>query len=385
MKTIASVTVARSDYGIYRPVYRSIMQSPHLKLQVIAAGAHFSPLYGQTIRELERDGMPIAARVDLPMEAGSDTPAGITAHIGQSIAELGRVYDRLRPDVLLVLGDRIEMAAAVLAAQPFNIPVAHLHGGEVSLGAIDDVLRHAITQLSAIHFVSHEDHGRRVKQMGQDPSRIVVCGAPALDNLKQMTLQSRDQILQQYGLKLPDTFALVVFHPVTRQPGQAASQVAALLSAMKRTGLACVIGYPNADAENQAIIQQIEAFVQADPRSITFRNVGIETYFSLMSHAKVMVGNSSSGIIEAASLKLPVVNVGDRQKGRLHGINVFDTPCETQAIINAITQATSPQSLAAIASMTNPYGDGQASQRITAYLESLVIDDSLRMRPFRDL
>src|SRR5690606_23018684 len=154
------------------------------------------------------------------------------------------------------------------------------------------------TQLSAIHFVSHEDHGRRVKQMGQDPSRIVVCGAPALDNLKQMTLQSRDQILQQYGLKLPDTFALVVFHPVTRQPGQAASQVAALLSAMKRTGLACVIGYPNADAENQAIIQQIEAFVQADPRSITFRNVGIETYFSLMSHAKVMVGNSSSGIIE---------------------------------------------------------------------------------------
>jgi GDP/UDP-N,N'-diacetylbacillosamine 2-epimerase (hydrolysing) len=161
--------------------------------------------------------------------------------------------------------------------------------------------------------------------------------------------------------------------------------VAALLSAMKRTGLACVIGYPNADAENQAIIQQIEAFVQADPRSITFRNVGIETYFSLMSHAKVMVGNSSSGIIEAASLKLPVVNVGDRQKGRLHGINVFDTPCETQAIINAITQATSPQSLAAIASMTNPYGDGRASQRITAYLESLVIDDSLRMRPFRDL
>ncbi len=385
MKTIASVTVARSDYGIYRPVHRRLMQSSHLRLQVIAAGAHFSPRYGRTVGELERDGMPIAARVEIPEEADADTPAGITRHIGRSIAALGDVYANLKPDLLLVLGDRIEMAAAVLAAQPFNIPVAHLHGGEVSLGAIDDVLRHAITQLSAVHFVSHEDHARRVRQMGQDPHQVIVSGAPALDNLRHMTLQTREQIHAQHGLSLPEKFALVVFHPVTRQPGQASQQVGQLLAALRQAGLPCVIGYPNADAENHAIIQQIEAYVQADARSSVFRNVGIETYFSLMSHARVMVGNSSSGIIEAASLKLPVVNVGDRQKGRLHGVNVIDTPCQTQAIVRAIDTATSDALRAAVQTMTNPYGDGHASERIVKHLESLVIDDDLKMRPFRDL
>jgi UDP-hydrolysing UDP-N-acetyl-D-glucosamine 2-epimerase len=385
-RLIASVSVARSDYGIYRPVYRQIMRQPGLQLAVIAAGAHLSPRFGFTVREIEKDGFPIAAQVDmLQNDTLPDTAQGVTQSVGEGVTALGRVYETLRPDMLLLLGDRIEMMAAAVAALPFNIPMAHIHGGEVSLGAMDDALRHAITKLSCLHFVSHADHARRVMQMGCDPSSVVVSGAPSLDQLTTMKRLNRQQIQQACGLVLPERFAAVVFHPVTRQPGQATAQMATLLEAMAQASLPCVIGYPNADAGNQGLIDLIEATLRQQPNWRVYRNMGIETYLSMLSLAAVMVGNSSSGIIEAASLKLPVVNVGDRQKGRLHGVNVIDVPCERDAIIKAVQQAREPGFVRQVQAMTNPYGDGGAAERIVQTLKNVTLGPDLLMRPFHDL
>lgn len=385
-RVIASVTVGRSDYGIYRPIYRQIMQTPGLELKVIVTGAHLSPRYGSTINQIINDDMPIAAKVDMfEDQAAPDTPMAITQSISKGMAKLAKVYNDLKPDVLLILGDRLEMAAAVLAAVPFGIPVAHVHGGEVSLGAMDDALRHAITKMSCVHFVSHKDHARRVTQMGEDPAAVVVCGAPGLDNLHTMKLQTREDLQQHTGLKVAGDYAVVVFHPVTRQPGMAVRQMETLLTAMKHAALPCVISYPNADAGNHSLIALIEGAVKDDPNWQCYRNMDIESYFSLLSHAKLMVGNSSSGIIEAASLKLPVVNVGDRQKGRMHGGNVIDVPCDTQAILQAVVKTLDPAFRAQVEAMNNPYGDGHAAVKIAEHLSKMELGEGLLMRPFHDL
>src|SRR6267154_890765 len=255
MKTIGVVTVGRSDYGIYLPVLKLIKSQPDLSLRIFAAGMHLAPEFGCTARAIEEDGFEISDRVEiLP---SSDTPAAVSEAMGRGTIGFAQAYTRQRPDLLLVLGDRFEMHSAVVAALPLKIPVAHIHGGELSEGAIDDALRHSITKMSHLHFVATETYGNRVIQMGEEPWRVVISGAPALDNLKMIELPTRAQLAKDYGLREEESFLLVTYHPVTLEHEQTEEQMTALLEALGESDMAVVFTYPNTDTGNRAIIQLI--------------------------------------------------------------------------------------------------------------------------------
>jgi len=383
MKTIGVVTVGRSDYGIYLPVMKLIKSQPDLSLRIFAGGMHLAPEFGCTARAIEEDGFEISERVEiLP---SSDTPAAVSEAMGLGTIGFAQAYTRQRPDVLLVLGDRFEMHSAVVAALPLKIPVAHIHGGELSEGAIDDALRHSITKMSHLHFVATETYGNRVIQMGEEPWRVVISGAPALDNLKTIELPTRAQLAKDYDLWEEESFLLVTYHPVTLEHEQTEEQMTALLQALGESDMAVVFTYPNTDTGNRAIIQLIGEYVAGNSRARTFVNLGTQGYFSMMKHAAAMVGNSSSGIIEAASFRLPVVNIGNRQRGRLRAANVIDVGYSRSEIVAGIGQALAPDFRARLDDLVNPYGDGHAAERIVETLRAVELNDKLLLKYFHGI
>ena len=331
MRTIAVATVGRSDYGIYLPVLREIDSHPDLRLSVVAGGMHLSLECGMTVLGIEHDGFDVAERVDV--QAASDTPLAVAEAMGLGVAGFARAYARCRPDLLVVLGDRYEMHAAALAALPLRIPTAHIHGGELTEGAIDDALRHCITKLSHLHFVSTETYARRVVQLGEEAWRVFVTGAPSLDNLRTFEPLSRAEIEARVGMTLETAPLLVTYHPVTLEAaGAELWQMAELFAALRDSGRPMIFTLPNADAGGRAIAEMIGAFVEREPGARLVANAGTTLYFSLMSCAAAMVGNSSSGLIEAASFGLPVVNIGSRQSGRIRPANVIDVDYDRYAI-----------------------------------------------------
>jgi UDP-hydrolysing UDP-N-acetyl-D-glucosamine 2-epimerase len=298
--------------------------------------------------------------------------------------QFARSYERRRPDLLLVMGDRFEMHAAVSAAAPFGIPVAHIHGGESSEGATDELYRHSITKMSHLHFVSTERYRQRVIRMGEESWRVTVTGAPALDNLRDLKRRDAADVERVIGMPLTPPPLLVTFHPVTLEPGDTSRQIAELLGALDRVDAPLVFTYPNADAGHDLIIEAIRSFARRHPRSRFMANLGTRLYFSLMSHVAAMVGNSSSGIIEAASFRLPVVNIGSRQRGRFHDRNVVDVDCEGAAILKAVRRVMRPSFHADLSDLVNPYGDGSAAERIVKILKKTSLDRSLLQKKFFD-
>lgn len=383
MRTIGVATVGRSDYGIYRPILREIQSDPALKLQLIAGGMHLSAAHGLTIREIEEDGFPIQDRVET-LEA-SDAPADIATSMGRGVIGFSKVFARVSPDILLVLGDRFEMHSAALAALPFRIPVAHLHGGELTEGAIDNALRHSLTHLSHLHFVAAETYARRLRQMGEEPWRITVSGAPGLDALRLLKRLSREELSQRIGLALDPAPLLVTFHPVTLEWEQTERHITELLKALEASGRPVVFTAPNADTAYRVIFKHIAAYVRAHPNARLIENLGTQAYFSLMEMAAALVGNSSSGIIEAPSIGLPVVNVGNRQKGRVQASNILDVGCSYAEILSGIRQATTPAFREGLKGMSNPYGDGHAAPAIVRRLRETPLDERLLVKRFMDL
>ncbi len=383
MRRIGVVTVGRSDYGIFQPVLRAIAADPALELCLIVTGAHLSPGHGLTVREVERD-FSIAARVEMLL--ASDTPAGVTKSIGVGLLGFAQVYERLRPDILLVLGDRFETMAAALSALPFTIPVAHLHGGELSQGAMDDALRHAITKLSHLHFVATADYARRVIQLGEEPWRVTVSGAPGLDHLDTIELLPLADLNRRYDLGLARPPLLVTYHPVTLEYEQTETQVGELMAALEDAGLPVVFTAPNADPGSHIIQAAIAGYVQAHPEARLVENLGTVGYFSMMAAAAAMVGNSSSGIIEAASFRLPVVNIGTRQQGRTRGANVIDTGYSRAEILAGIRRATDPAFRESLRDLVNPYrGHRPAAAIIVERLKTVPLDAKLTRKRFYDL
>ena len=383
MRTIGVVTVARSDYGIYLPVLRKIQADPDLRLHLIVSGMHLSPEFGLTVRAIEADGFEVGERVEMLLS--SDSPEGIAKSIGLGVIGFAQAYARHCPDMLLVLGDRFEMAAAALAALSFKMPVAHIHGGEVTRGAIDDALRHSITKLSHLHFVATETYARRVAQLGEEPWRITVSGAPSLDNLHAIQLMTLDELEARYGLHLRPLPLLVTFHPATLEYERTEWQVGELLAALDDAGLPVVFTLPNADTGGRIIQRMITDYIQERPSSYHVDNLGTQGYFSLMAVAEAMVGNSSSGIIEAPSFGLPVVNIGTRQVGRVRGANIIDVGYERAAILEGIRQAVRPGFRESLRQMQNPYGCGRASDIIIERLKTVPLDDNLIVKQFYDL
>lgn len=383
MRQIGVVTVARSDYGIYLPVLRRIENDPDLGLCLIAGGMHLSPEFGLTIQQIERDGFEVRERVEMLLS--SDSPEGVAKSVGLGVIGFAQAYARLQPDILLVLGDRFEMFAAAAAALPFRIPIAHLHGGESTEGAIDEALRHSISKMSHVHFVSTETYRQRLIQMGEEPWRVMMTGAPGLDNFSSFRCLSAAELEREHGLDLSSPFLLVTYHSVTLEYEQTPYHLAELLAALDDVGMSVVFTFPNADTSGRQVIDAIQRFCETHPQARTVVNLGSEAYVSMMRQAAAMVGNSSSGVIEAASFELPVVNIGSRQRGRLHGANVIDVGNDRSDVCAAIRRAVSPAFRASLAGMTNPYGDGRASERIVSRLREVSIDDELLMKRFHEL
>jgi UDP-N-acetylglucosamine 2-epimerase (non-hydrolysing)/GDP/UDP-N,N'-diacetylbacillosamine 2-epimerase (hydrolysing) len=369
-RKICVVTASRAEYGLLYWVMKGIKDDPALKLQIVAAGMHLMPKYGSTYREIIKDGFKINARVDLKLN--SDSEEGIARSLGLGITGFGKAFKRLRPDLVVLLGDRYEMLAAAAAAMVSRIPLAHIHGGEATFGVYDDAIRHAITKMAYLHFVSHPVYAQRVIQMGEDPRRVFNFGAPGLDNLRNLRLLSRFELEKLLGIGLDERTALVTFHPETLKKGDARRQIKNLLAALDKSGLNMIFTVPNADAENRVIFREIDKFTKQNPsRTRVFKSLGRLKYLSLLKHIGLMVGNSSSGVIEAPSFKLPVVNVGNRQKGRLQAGNVINVSDRTGAILKGIRRALSPGFKKGLAAISNPFGDGRASARIVRKLKTV--------------
>jgi len=383
MKTIGVVTIARSDYSIYLPVLKAIQASATLQLHLYATGMHLSPEFGRTVDDIAKDGFEVAESFEMLLS--SDTPEGITKSMALGLAGFGQCFARFRPDLLLVLGDRFEMITAALAALPFNIPVGHIHGGEATEGSIDESLRHAMTKLSHVHFAATQAYANRIIQLGEDPARVFMTGAPALDNLETLDWADRKELETFLGMSLDPAPLLVTFHPLTLNYGRTEAHCRSLMEALAAQPLPVLFTYPNADTQGRGIIQAMDAFLQEHPESRAVKSLGARRYYSLLRHVPAMVGNSSSGIIESASFELPVVNIGDRQQGRIHGDNVLDVNPDAPAILAGINQALSPAFRNSLKGMSNPYRQGGASAKIVSILEGLPLSPSFVIKPFHDL
>lgn len=381
-RVICVVTVARSDFGIYKPILNAIQDSDGLELRLLVTGMHLSDRFGLTVKEIEGDGFPIAARVPMPVE--DDDAVGIAKAMGVGTIGCAHAYSAIAPDVIMVLGDRYEMLAATVAAVPFNIPIAHIHGGELTFGAIDDAMRHSITKLSHLHFATTQEYAARIAQLGEEDRRIVVSGAPSLDNLNTIPDILLEDLEAFIGVRLAGSVFLITFHPETRAEMPPEKQISALLHALNDSDATMVFTKPNADTGGLKIIDAIATFCAARDNAVLVDNLGTARYFAMMRRATAMIGNSSSGIIESASFSIPVVNIGDRQKGRLQARNVIDCPIDSDSIRTAIDHAVSPEFRQALAGLENPYGDGTAAGKIVSALQTAPLDQEFVAKTFVD-
>lgn len=382
MRTIGVVTVARSDFGLYRPILQAMKKTSGLRTQLIVGGMHLLPAFGRTIREIEAEGWPIRARV--PVEITSDHPTAGGRAIAQGVDGFARAYERLRPDLLLLLGDRFEMFAAAVAAIPLRIPMAHVHGGESTEGAMDEAFRHAITKMSHLHFPATAFYARRLLQMGEEPWRILAAGSPAIDNLRAVAPLDVSEFRHEFGVDLENPTLLVTFHPVTLQPDRLGAQAKELLAALDHTQLQILVTAPSADPGGRYLLDLFERHQRRNPKVHLVQHLGSRGYATALQHARAMVGNSSSGIIESATFRLPVVNVGDRQRGRVRPSNVIDAPPRRASIRAAIRRALSPRFQKTLRRLRNPYGDGRSAPRIVGRLRRTPINDRLILKRFHD-
>ena len=377
-RRIGVVTTSRADYShLYWPL-RELARHPDVELGLFTLGAHLSPEFGSAIREIESDGFPIKARIECLLS--SDTDTGMAKTIGIAILGLADALTAWRPDLLLLIADRYEMMAPASVALALRIPIAHIEGGEVSQGAIDDQVRNALTKLAHIHFTSTETARLRVIAMGEEPWRVTHAGAPSLAHLRRSTLLSRQALEAKLGLTLTPPTLLVAWHPVTILHDTNA-EADAFFAALAQAPGQLIFVYPNADAGSLALIERTKALASTMPHTHIFVNLDAVTYWSLLGQVDAIIGNSSSGIMEAASFALPTVNVGMRQQGRERARNVIDAPPETAAILAAITQALRPEFRKSLCGMVNPYGDGTAAATIARILATVPLDGLLIKQP----
>jgi len=377
-RTIAVITTSRADYShLYWPL-RELAAHPDVDLKLIVMGSHLSPEFGLSAQEIQKDGIAIAASVETLLS--SDTDIGMAKSIGLGVLSLADQLGRMRPDILLLIADRYEILAPASVALALRIPIAHIEGGEISEGAIDDAVRNAITKMSHVHFTSTEKARARVISMGEEPWRVHRAGAPSLDHLRRSKLRTRNELEMQLELDLSKPSMIVAYHPVTIAQ-DTTYEVSALFAALSERSEQILFCYPNADAGSRSLIEQTRRFLEARASGLIFVNLNAVVYWSLLASVELMVGNSSSGIMETASLALPTVNVGLRQYGRERARNVLDAEADKQSILEKIEEARCSRFKSSLEGMTNPYGDGHAAERIVEILTSVPLDaDLLRKR-----
>lgn len=372
-RKICVITGTRADYGLLRWVMQGIEDDRELTLQVLATGMHLCPEFGLTYQEIEADGFRIDRKVEILTD--SDTPIGIASSMGRSMIGFADALNALQPDLVLVLGDRFEIFSAVSAALIARIPVAHLHGGEVTEGAFDEALRHSITKMSHLHFVATEEYRQRVIQLGEQPSRVFLVGGLGVDSIKRLNLLSRADLESALQFKLGPKNLLITFHPVTLEPGTAAAQMSALLGSLgDLNDTKLIFTLPNADTGGRTLIKMVERFVAANPHARAYPSLGQLRYLSCVAQVDGVVGNSSSGLTEVPSFHKGTVNIGDRQRGRLQAASVIQCDPTRQGVTRAIDQLYTSEFQSTLGGICNPYGSGGASEKVVATIKSYPLE-----------
>ena len=364
MKKICVITATRAEYGLLKPLVKQLMRTPGLETQLVATGAHLVESLGNTWQEIEKDNIGIYKKI--PIQSQGDESYHATLTMANALVQFGKYFQEEKPDLLVVLGDRTELLAFCAAAVNEHIPIAHIHGGELTQGAVDDSIRHAVTKMSYLHFTSTEEYRKRVIQMGEEPGRVYHVGALGVENILNEELLSRELLEGAAGFPASQDYAVVTFHPVTLEPDTAISQVKELFAAMQaKPELFYLITKANADAGGRAINEFMERMSANSPNMKLVASLGMKRYLSAVKYARFVLGNSSSGIIEAPSLGVPTVNIGDRQKGRIMAGSVLCCEPEKKQILAAMEQAMHM----AGGRWENPYGDGGTSRKIVSVLK----------------
>jgi GDP/UDP-N,N'-diacetylbacillosamine 2-epimerase (hydrolysing) len=383
MRRVCIITGTRAEYGLLRSVIQGIKDDRELTLQVIATGMHLSPEFGLTYQAIEQDGFKIDRNVE--MLTSSDTAVGMAKSMGLGLIGFADALCELQPDLIVVLGDRFEILAAVTTALCARIPVLHLHGGELTEGALDDSMRHAITKMAHVHCVAAEEYRQRVIQLGEQPDRVHCVGGLGVDAIKQTSLFSRAELEASLDFKFKAKNLLITFHPATLEGVSAGNQMNELLAALDAlhdTGL--IFTHPNGDAGGRELIAILNDFVATHPSARAYSSLGQQRYLSCMAQCDGVVGNSSSGLLEAPTLKKGAINIGDRQRGRLQAANVINCRAQSGEIGVALKKLYSPAFQDSLALVANPYGDGGASARVVAIIKALKLD-RLTQKSFYDL
>ena len=378
-RKICIITGTRAEYGLLRWVMQGIKADPELTLQIIATGMHLSPEFGLTYREIEQDGFQIDRKVE--MLTSSDTPVGIAKSMGLGLIGFADALNDLHPDLIVVLGDRFEIFSAVSAALVARIPVAHLHGGEATEGLIDEAIRHSITKMSHLHFVAAEEYRQRVIQLGEQPDQVFLVGGLGADNISRLKLLDREALQQSLGFELGQKSLLVCFHPATLETNTAAQQMAELLAALEELrNTQLVFTMPNADTDGRVLVQLIEQFVAQHANTRAYTSLGQLRYLSCMAHVDGVVGNSSSGLLEAPSFQKGTINIGDRQRGRLQAASVINCEPTRQSITSALGHLYSANFQSGLSKVISPFGEGGASNAIVAKIKSIPLSGVLKKR-----
>lgn len=382
-RKICVVTATRAEYGLLTSLLGELRANASVELQLVVTGTHLSERFGLTVRQIESDGIPIAARVPVPLD--DDSAVGVTEALAATTAGLGRTFQDLQPELLVLLGDRYEMLGAAQAAMLARIPIAHVHGGEATEGLIDEAIRHAITKMSHLHFVAAETFRRRVIQLGEAPERVWTVGATGLDNIAQMSRIGREELQVDLGIELRSPSFLVTHHPVTLQTGDPSAAMRTLLEVLDGFSGTIVITGVNADPGNAALRQVVERFAASRRhRVLAVESLGARRYLSLVAIVDAVVGNSSSGLIEAPSLGTPTVDIGDRQRGRLYAPSVVHCNEDATDIRLAVEQVLSDDHRAIVRQRCTPYGEPGAGKRIAEILSKHPLD-GLLIKQFHNL
>ena len=383
MKKICVITGTRAEYGLLRRLMRQIERDERFVLQIIATGMHLSPEFGLTYKNILEDGFAIDAKIEMLLS--SDTPSGISKSIGLGVIGFSDAFERFKPDLIVVLGDRFEIFAAAAAAIPFSIPIAHVHGGEATEGLIDEAIRHSVTKMSHIHFVAHEEYRRRVIQLGENPNSVFNVGGLGVDELNRLNLLDKFSLEKQLKVRFKEKNLLITFHPVTLGDENAKDQMNELLMSLEAlSDTLLIFTMPNADTNGRSIIELVASFASRKKNAVCFTSLGQLKYLSCLKFVDAVVGNSSSGLLEAPSFRIGTINIGDRQRGRIQATSVINCEAEEKSISSAIANIYTKRFRNVLKKTSNPYGPGGASDKILNILRELETNNIVK-KSFYDL
>ncbi|GFZ33724.1 UDP-N-acetyl glucosamine 2-epimerase [Clostridium zeae] len=383
MRKIAVVTGTRAEYGLLKNIMLKIDQDEELELALVVTGTHLSEKYGKTVDEIINDGFDISKSVDILME-DTDSKIKTAKEMAKALDKLTDIFNEVAPDLLLILGDRYEVFSAAAAAMAMNIPIAHISGGEITEGAMDEQIRHSITKMAHIHFPGAKVYADNIKAMGEESWRIFNVGDPGIENIKLTKLMSQEELEKQLGVCVDEDTILITYHPVTLEINQVDEQISNLIEALSQIDKKMIITYPNADNGGDIIIEAIEEFKDKYPDKVFLhKNLGSLRYLSVMNLCGAIVGNSSSALVEAPFMKKPVVNIGNRQKGRLKASNIIDTTYDSVDILMAINQCFSNEFAKIVEDTRSLYGEGNTSDEIVTILKTIELGENLIKKKLR--